>query len=156
MSFFASLIFSLGLGALGAAFLVQHVRKWRGVRQRDDLSEEDRRYHRSQFFRRTQTSSIMLLLAVAVFVGANFIAPERYPQLYVYFWLGTLLLVGWMAVLAVGDLWLVRRYAARHRTQLTRDRRELERQLRELNRSRRNSRTRVSGNGSNGQAGAKG
>jgi hypothetical protein len=132
--------FAIVLAGAGAGFIAHHVRTWRRQRERIDLSDEDYRYFRSQYYRRTQASAMMIVLAVAIVIGTNVISVEWHPQLYVYFWCGTVVLVAWMALLAIGDLWLVRRYAARQRGELLRARREIDRKLRELAKSKGNGR----------------
>ena len=64
------------------------------------------------------------LLAVGLCAG-QLIDRGRFPTLFVLFWLGMLLLLGWMVLLALGDLVVGRQHVAR----LTHERRIAEAQL---------------------------
>ena len=97
------------VAAVAALFLIGHVRTWRALAGRADLSERDRRYFARQYRRRMQTSSMMALIAVGLFVGLNFIDWRRHPSVFVFFWSGLTVLVVWMAVLAAIDFGSIRR-----------------------------------------------
>jgi len=119
-----ALLFLLSLG-----LLLHHVRTWQRTRRRQDLSPEDRRYHRRQFFRRVLGSSLMGLLTVGLFVGLNFVSHRQSPLFFVSFWCGMVGLGVWMGLLAMVDLWSVSRYGKRKRGELLNQRREMEREL---------------------------
>ena len=71
-----------------------------------------------------ETSAMLGLIAVGLCAG-QLIDRGRFPTLFVLFWLGMLLVLGWMVILALGDLVLGRQRVAR----LTHERRIAEAQL---------------------------
>lgn len=105
---------------LAAGLVVSHLRAWRAA-QRENLDVE---FSRGQFRRRMQTSVMLAVLAVGLCVG-QLIRSESHPTFFVLFWLGMVLLIAWMVLLALGDLILGRHYVAR----LQRERRVAEAQL---------------------------
>jgi hypothetical protein len=56
------------------------------------------------------------VLAIGLCVG-QLIPAARFPTLFVLFWLGMLLLLGWMVLLALGDFVLSRQRAAQLKLQ---------------------------------------
>jgi hypothetical protein len=107
--------------AAGLAYWQAHA--WRHA-QGEEIGGEELEFGRRQFQRRLQTSLILGLLAIGLCVG-QLIDRNRSPTVFVLFWLGMLLLLGWMVLLALGDLVLGRQHVAR----LTRERRIAEAQL---------------------------
>jgi uncharacterized protein YneF (UPF0154 family) len=137
-------------------------RQWRALRAlpTQDLPPADRAHFRSQAVRRLLTCGVMLLLAgmiagiylsgldeqVAQQLAENaqthdaLQAEANRPlyRLYVRWWVGILLLVFALLILAGLDLWATRRYAVRHLHQLRADHRaELDIQVARLRRERR-------------------
>jgi peptidoglycan/LPS O-acetylase OafA/YrhL len=108
---------------LAGGLLYWQTRAWRRVQQEENAGE-DLEYARRQFGRRVQTSAMMALLAVGLCLG-QLIARDQHPTLFVLFWLGMLLLLAWMVLMALGDLVLGRQRLAR----LARERRIAEAQL---------------------------
>lgn len=98
--------------------------RWWQVVQQEGSAGANLDFNRRQFRRRGQTSGMLALLALGLCVG-QLIDRGRFPTLFVIFWLGMLLLLGWMVLLALGDLVLGRQHVAR----LTRERRIAEAQL---------------------------
>ena len=118
-------LFSLSLLVVAGAWIVSHLKSWRAARGRQDLSEAERLFLGRRFRRRMQASSMLALLALAVFAG-QMIPYRRYPSLFVWFWFGVLLLVIWVFLLALADALANRQ----HLRELQRDRLVAEAQLR--------------------------
>ncbi len=59
---------------------------------------------------------MLALLAIGLCVG-QLIPHSRHPTFFVFFWMGMLLLLAWMVLLAVGDLVLGRQRVARLKLQ---------------------------------------
>jgi hypothetical protein len=86
-----------------AGLMALHVRTWRRARQQD-LQPDDLDYHRRQYRRRMQSSAMLGLTAVAIFVG-QLLTPRIESKLFsLAYWGGVLLVAGWFALLAVVDL----------------------------------------------------
>ena len=99
LELWTSLVFSLFLLIAAVGLMGWHLKTWKTAsRTKRDAKQLD--YHWRQFRRRMQCSAMLVLLAVAVFVGQWITA----PLLAVLFWGGTLLIVAWLALLAVADI----------------------------------------------------
>lgn len=99
MEFWASLGFSLFLLLAAAVLMAWHVKAWRSAaRRKQDARELD--FHWRQFRRRMQCSAMLVFLAVPVFIGQWITGP---PILVILFWGATLLIVAWLALLALAD-----------------------------------------------------
>lgn len=99
IEFWTSLGFSMFLLISAAGLMGWHAKTWKTASlNTQDAKELD--YHWRQFRRRMQCSAMLIILAVAVFVGQWITGP---PLLVILFYSGTLLLVAWLALLAVAD-----------------------------------------------------
>jgi hypothetical protein len=96
----------IGLVAGGLAMMAWHMSQWRAsLRQ----ATERRRLEllRRRFRLRMQSSGLMVAIGVAM-LAAGTIDRRVQPSLYVYAWVGIVLLVLWMLLLAVADIVLTR------------------------------------------------
>jgi hypothetical protein len=123
MFYVSVIIFPLTVALLAAGLLLWHVLSWRHLQREEEGAELD--FGRRQFRRRVQTSSMLGVLAIGLCVG-QLIPRQQTPTLFVLFWLGLLLLLAWIVLLALGDLIVGRQHIAR----LSRERRVAEAQLR--------------------------
>jgi amino acid permease len=96
------------------ALMASHVRTWRRVQQHDSTPDE-LDYHRRQYRRRMQTSALLGLLAVAIFVGQLVIVHVQPRLLLLAYWGAVLLLICWMALLAVADILATKHHFGRLR-----------------------------------------
>lgn len=108
--------------AVAAGLLFWQRNTWRS--QQQGCLEADLEFARGQFRRRTQTSAILAVLALGMCLG-QLIPRREQPTLFVLFWVGMLLLLAWMVLLALGDLVIGRQHVAR----LVQERRTAESQL---------------------------
>lgn len=130
---FATLVLLPGaVIALGLGLLISHLRTWRDQRRQLAAGDEFR-YHRRRFLRRTQTSAMLALAGVALFVG-QLIPPHAWPSLFVCFWCGVALLLAWVVVLALADAAATRAYVGRLARQRNAERSALEQELIRLRR----------------------
>jgi peptidoglycan/LPS O-acetylase OafA/YrhL len=109
--FFPTLLLALAVGLIG-----WNVRSWRAARREEASDAEELEFSRRQFRRRLQVSGMLAGLAVAMVLG-QFIPHLKRPTLYVLFWFGVLLVLGWIVLLAMGDLVVGRRRLAKFHEQ---------------------------------------
>lgn len=100
------------LAAVG--LLVSHVRSWREF-QRQESNAEEFDYRRRQFRRRMQTSAMLALLAIAISVGYMLTVWLRSGWFAAVYWSAVMLVVCWVALLAVVDMWATRHHFGRLR-----------------------------------------
>ncbi len=105
-------LFSLFLLAVSAWLMISHLRSWRR-HQGQDLDAEDFDYRRRQFRRRMQTGAMLGILAVALGVGQPLTEWLHSAWFFVAFWIGVLLVVCWVALLAVVDVWATKHHFGR-------------------------------------------
>src|SRR3989304_748239 len=95
----SSLLMSLLLFLAALGLMYWHVKSWHAARQ-SDLSPNELDFYRRQFRRRMQTSAMLGFLALAILAG-EFLTRWVNSQLFFgLYWVGTLLLVIWVALLA--------------------------------------------------------
>ena len=99
MDLFSSTVVSVFLLLAAAGLMFWHVRAWRHA-QAKNLDETELDFRRRQFRRRIQTSALLGVLAAALFIGQFITGPNA--LLFIY-WGIALLLVAWVALLAVVD-----------------------------------------------------
>jgi hypothetical protein len=107
------LLFSLLLLLAAVGLMVSHVRTWRLVRTREPGANE-MNYRRRQFRRRMQTSAMLGLLAIALGAGH----PLTYwfrsiPWFPLAYWGVVMLLLCWIVLLALVDVWATKHYFGR-------------------------------------------
>lgn len=88
--------------ACSVGMIVWHVRSWRAQRAAG-LDAKEFRYRRRQFRRRMQ-SSIMLALVAATLPAGVWILP-LWPKIGVFVWGAVLLLLVWVGILGIADIW---------------------------------------------------
>jgi hypothetical protein len=124
------------LGA--AALMVWHVRAWRAQRRRK-LEPEEREFFRRQFRRRVQTSALLAIVAVSLPLGQWIL--QRADELGDADWLMraftawvvvVIVLLGWVALLALADLWSSRLFFGRLRQRYWLEKTRLEAELRRI------------------------
>ena len=94
--------------------MLSHGRSWRRARQ-GELEREEFDYRRRQFRRRMQTSAMLGLLAVGLFVGHSMPFWVESIVFQAAYWCGMLLLVVWVGLLALVDVIATKYYFGRLR-----------------------------------------
>ncbi len=130
---------SLFLFLSAAGLTGSHVRTWRSVRQRE-LEPIELDYRWRQFRRRMQSSAMLGLLAVAIFVGQWVNSPPLAPVAVILFWMGALFLVIWLALLAVADIVSTKHHFSRLRRDCLVERAKLQAELHRMKNLRSNGR----------------
>jgi Na+/H+ antiporter NhaD/arsenite permease-like protein len=132
----SSALVSVFLLICTAGLMTLHVRTWRKA-QRQELEADGLDYRRRQFRRRVQTSALLGLLAVAIFVGPFITGP---PVVVFAFWGVVLLVVCWVALLAVVDVIATKIHFDRLREKYLVEQAKLQAELRRLQATRGNGR----------------
>lgn len=135
MNFWAALPIPLFFLLFACVLLAMHARAWRAARDLADPRERD--YRRRQFRRRMQTSGLLAMVAIGLLVG-QLIPKGTPPTLVVAFWAGIVLLVLWVALLAVADMISTKQYFGRVRAGFMVEQAKLQSRLRRMQAARRN------------------
>ena len=107
------LVVPAALVLLSVGLIWWHFHQWDRFRQ--ELTEpRDRDYYRRRLRRRVQTSGMVGALGVLMGVGL-LIPPRQFPNLFVFLWIGALLLLLWIVLLALADWLAAHQYHARLR-----------------------------------------
>ena len=143
MDFWSSGLVSLLLLASAAGLMVWHVRLWRTLRDRP-LEPRELAYRRGQFRRRMQTSAMLGLLGVAIISGEalTLSGSRMFAGLY---WGGVLLVVAWMALLALADMLATHQHFNRLRTEYLIERAKLQAEVQRIKAARSNGKPKRAG-----------
>jgi hypothetical protein len=107
-----SIVLAVTLVLAAAGLMIWHVRAWRSA-DKQPISSEERDYRRRQFRRRMQTSAMLGVIAASLPAGV--VVMRQWPKVGAFYWGGVLLLVGWVGLLALADMWATRHYYGRIR-----------------------------------------
>ncbi len=123
-----AVIFGGVLVVLGVGMMISHRRSWK--RQQDEVgaSDADRIHYANRFRRRMQTSALIAIVGVLLGLGDVFIWRFGVPAATL-FWMVMLILVCWIAVLAVGDMTSVHSHSKNQLASLEAHRRAFEQEL---------------------------
>jgi hypothetical protein len=126
------LLVSLFLLTCAAGLIVSHVHTWRHTQTRATSTEEFE-YRRRQYRRRMQSSVMLAILAMAIFVGQWITHPPWLPFVY---WGAVVLVVVWVGLLAVADMVATKHYFGRLRDDFLIEQAKLRAEVRRLQKSR--------------------
>lgn len=122
---------SLLLLACAAALLFSHARTWRHA-VACAATREELDYRRRQFRRRTQTSALMAVLALALFAGQWLTHAIDSRWFAIAYWLAVLIVVGWVCLLALADILATKFHYDRVRDGYVVERAKLEAEIRRI------------------------
>ena len=94
-----TILFSVFLVLAAGGLIASHVLTWRRMIGRDP-DDRERKFAWRQFRRRMQTSVMIALVAVALPIGVLVPMPK---EVYLLYWLGVVLVVLWIVLLAGAD-----------------------------------------------------
>jgi protein-S-isoprenylcysteine O-methyltransferase Ste14 len=140
MHVWPALLVSLLMLLVAAVLMLLHWRTWR-LAQRQELEADGLRYRRHQFRRRMQTSGLLGLLGAALFVGRLITGP---PLMLLLFWGAVLLVLGWVFLLAVVDIWATKHHFARLQRAYRIEEAKLQAEIRRIQAARRNGESKKS------------
>ncbi len=136
--FWSSTLVCVVLVASAAWLMRAHHHTWRQISKRKESDPRQWEYRRNQYRRRMQTSGMLGVVGIAVFAG--YFLGATLPGLFeVLYWLGVLVLVGWLVVLAMADVVSTRMYFGRLRRDHALEQKKLEAEIKHT--------ARVEGNG---------
>ncbi len=115
--------------ASAVALMIAHLRSWR-TQQAAGLAPAELEFRRRQFRRRMQTSGMLAVIAASLPLGLWILA--RWPKVGVYFWGGVLVMVLWLAALALADIWATKLYYGKIRYDYRVEQARLEAELRRV------------------------
>jgi hypothetical protein len=121
-------ITSLVIFASAAGLMVWHWLAWRGASARG-LEPREQEYRWRQFRRRMQTSAMLGLAGVGLGFGRWLMVSHVGPFLITLYWLGILLLLVWIALLAIVDAWATHHHFDRLRHECVIEQAKLNAQL---------------------------
>lgn len=136
MNIWSAIPVPLFLLVCAAALMRMHARAWRSV-QEEEMEAAERDYHRRQFRRRMQSSGMLGVLAVGIFLG-QWISEVARPAVVFIFWGGVALVVVWVAALAVADIVATKHHYGRLRQGVLIEQAKLQARLRRMQEARRN------------------
>ena len=102
MNYLSSILIALVLCVSSAVLIAGHIRTWKRL-QREEMEPHERDFRRRQYRRRMQTSALLGALGVAIFIGQLLMTRVTLRFLVTY-WSGVLVLVFWIALLALADM----------------------------------------------------
>lgn len=126
-----AVIFGSGLVVLGIGMMIAHWRSWKRQQQDADAGGSDRAHYGNRFRRRMQTSALIAIVGLLLGLGDVFIWRFGVPAATL-FWLVMLILVCWIAVLAVGDMTAIQAHSRNQLADIEAHRRVLEQELAEI------------------------
>jgi hypothetical protein len=125
-----ALAVAVALVAIGVSMMSSHVRGWRRQQSDPTLDERDLVYYRRRYRRRMQISAIIAILGVLIGMGDALLPfQRRHPLPTSLYWIGVLLLTGWVMLLGFGDLLSTAAYGRAELARVRQKQRELERQV---------------------------
>lgn len=116
MDLLSSALVALLLMAVSAGLTVWHAKTWHAA-QAEPLEPADRDFRRRQFRRRMQTSGMVGVVGVAIFLGTVLTPWVASPLFAFVYWAAVLLLLVWLVLLALADLLASRFHFSRMRSQ---------------------------------------
>lgn len=106
--------------------------QWRYRQPPHDENPLARLHARRQLRRRLQISGLMILVGTLIPLGDLLPFFRKAPLAFALYWIAILVLMGWMVLLALGDLASAQIFHQRTRQQLRQQQAELERELHRL------------------------
>jgi len=128
-----SVVFAAILAACALGLMLWHVRSWRAAeRRRPEPAELD--YLRRQYRRRMQSSLLLGLLAASLPLG-HWLLLAQWSRVGALYWGLVLMVLAWVGVLAVADIWATKFFFGRLRDRYRLEQTRLQAQLRQISRT---------------------
>jgi drug/metabolite transporter (DMT)-like permease len=125
-----ALIVGLVLIASGTLAIRSHIRSWRRQQNDPTFEDRDREYYQRRYRRRMQMSAILVILGFLIGAGDVLLPFQKaHPGPVAMYWIGVLLLTGWLILLGFGDLISTMAYGRIELARVQQKHRDLERQV---------------------------
>lgn len=125
-----AVLFGISLFLFGAVLMITHWQVWQQQREHR-IEAVEFRHLRNRYVRRMQTSAGVATLGLLVAAGDVWIW-DFGPAAAAVFWIGVLLLAGWVGLLAAGDFLSIRTWSQTLKAQNENSRRALQAELDKL------------------------
>ena len=116
INYLSSVVVALLLCGSSAGLIAWHIRAWRRLQGRE-IGEGERNFRRRQYRRRMQTSAMLGVLGAAIFIGQLLMIWVPSQRFLVVYWSGVVLLVFWVAILALADMTATGFYYSREKNE---------------------------------------
>ena len=141
MELWSSILVALVLIAMSVWLVRWHIAGWRLlVERRSQVAPVELDYRARQLRRRLQSSVMLGLVGLGMLAGRLLIVWRAPPWMILLFWAGVMLLVVWLALLALVDIIATGYYFARLREGYQLEQARLQAQVRRMERTRGNGR----------------
>lgn len=124
-----SILLAVFLVLAAAGMMIGHLRTWRAALDQR-MNDDEHDYRRRQVRRRMQTSGMLALISASLPIGV--LVMSTWPKIGAFFWGGVLLLVGWVGLLALADMWATKYHYGRVRRDNTIEEAKLQAELNRL------------------------
>lgn len=134
----AAPVLGVVLVLLGVVFLRRHRRTWYSLKNDPAIEYEERTFLYRQFRRRMLTSGLLILLGILIPIGTFLVDHKQARQAALpitLYWIGVLLLVLWVLLLGMVDLFATGIHAKDAMSRVRAERAALERQVEEIRKS---------------------
>jgi UDP-N-acetylmuramyl pentapeptide phosphotransferase/UDP-N-acetylglucosamine-1-phosphate transferase len=131
MDITSSLLVAFFLMAVSAGLTVWHFKSWHAA-QAEPLDRGERAFRWRQFRHRTQTSGMLGMVGVAIFLGTVLTPWIASPLFTLMYWGAVLLLLLWLVLLALADMLASRFHFSRMHNQYVIDQAKLRAEARKL------------------------
>jgi hypothetical protein len=116
--------------AFGASLMVSHVRSRRRQQADPNLEDGERAFYDKRYRRRMRISATFVILGILIGAGDALLPMQKnQPLAITLYWIGVLVLTGWVLLMGVHDLWSTFAYTGAELSKVRQKRHELERQL---------------------------
>lgn len=125
-----ALVVGIVLIASGSFAIRSHMRSWRRQQVDPTFEDRDREYYQRRYRRRMQMSGILVILGVLIGAGDALLPFQKaHPGPVAMYWIGVLLLTGWLILLGLADLISTMAYGRIELARVQQKHRDLERQV---------------------------
>jgi hypothetical protein len=123
-----ALIVAIVLIVFGTSLMASHVRSWR--RRRGAIEGNELAFFEKRYRRRVRIAATFIILGVLIGVGDALLPMHKnQPMAITLYWIGVLVLTGWVMLQGFGDLWSTAAHTGAELSRIRQKRHELERQL---------------------------